>query len=308
MSQNTPSSVLVTGANRGLGLELVQQLLALPQPPKPVFATCRNPSGPQAPSLQDLAEQEPNLRILRLDVTDSASIQLAECQVRHYLSGEGLALLVNNAGVMNHSSLDTVTASDMQLLCQTNVVGPLLLGQTFGSLLRRAARTHPQKELSWARAAIINISSASGSITHLRWWELSQIVSYRCGKVRRVRVPGTLAEFGAPQLCHSPSNSSLSQAALNMLTPCQAMAYAEEGILCAGISPGWVDTDMGSSFLHIVSVSFPSPQSYGTAGSWEQGNRVGLSGEPSGDVRSNDACILATLSQAVGSRRDICCH
>ncbi|KAM9607128.1 C-signal-like [Trichechus inunguis] len=226
MSQNTPSSVLVTGANRGLGLELVRQLLALPQPPKPVFATCRNPSGPQAQSLRDLAEQEPNLRILRLDVTDSASIQLAECQVRHYLSGEGLALLVNNAGVMNRSSLDTVTASDMQLLYQTSVVGPLLLGQTFGSLLRRAARTHPQKELSWARAAIINISSASGSITHLRWWELSQIVSYRCSK-----------------------------AALNMLTRCQATAYAEEGILCAGISPGWVDTDMGSSFLHTLQLT-----------------------------------------------------
>lgn len=36
-------SVLITGANRGLGLEFVKQFLGLPNPPKHLFATCRNP-------------------------------------------------------------------------------------------------------------------------------------------------------------------------------------------------------------------------------------------------------------------------
>ncbi|XP_027563140.1 uncharacterized protein LOC113980083 [Neopelma chrysocephalum] len=41
-------SVLVTGANRGLGLGLVQHLLGLPKPPQWVFATCRDPKGQRA--------------------------------------------------------------------------------------------------------------------------------------------------------------------------------------------------------------------------------------------------------------------
>ena len=40
-----PESVLVTGANRGIGLEFVKQFLALPQPPKHVFAGCRSPDA-----------------------------------------------------------------------------------------------------------------------------------------------------------------------------------------------------------------------------------------------------------------------
>ena len=39
------TSVLVTGANRGLGLEFVKQLVALASPPKHIFATCRQPTA-----------------------------------------------------------------------------------------------------------------------------------------------------------------------------------------------------------------------------------------------------------------------
>lgn len=40
-------SVLVTGSNRGIGLELVRQLAASPRPPQHIFATCRDPEGPR---------------------------------------------------------------------------------------------------------------------------------------------------------------------------------------------------------------------------------------------------------------------
>jgi NAD(P)-dependent dehydrogenase (short-subunit alcohol dehydrogenase family) len=40
-----PQSVLITGANRGIGLEIVKQFLQLLDPPKHIFAGCRNPDN-----------------------------------------------------------------------------------------------------------------------------------------------------------------------------------------------------------------------------------------------------------------------
>ena len=65
------SSALITGANRGLGLEFARQYLA---DGWHVYATCRHPGS--ASELQHLAEaSDHKLRILALDVTDSASAQ-----------------------------------------------------------------------------------------------------------------------------------------------------------------------------------------------------------------------------------------
>ena len=46
-----PENVLITGANRGIGLEFVKQFAALPRPPAHVFAGCRTPDQAKVPKV-----------------------------------------------------------------------------------------------------------------------------------------------------------------------------------------------------------------------------------------------------------------
>eukprot|EP00075_Anas_platyrhynchos_P032685 XP_027321938.1 uncharacterized protein LOC101802025 isoform X4 [Anas platyrhynchos] len=211
-------SVLVTGANRGIGLGLVQHLLGLPNPPEWVFAACRDPKGQRAQELQNLASKHPNLVIVPLEVTEPASIKAAAASVGERLKDSGLNLLINNAGIGNNSSLDNVTQEDLAQMYATNTIGPLLSSQAFLPLLKKAAQGSPGSGLSCSKAAIINMSSYAGSIQDVYVWEYGQAISYRCSK-----------------------------AALNMLTKCQSLGYREHGILCAAFHPGWVITDMGGT-------------------------------------------------------------
>ncbi|KAM6252993.1 C-signal-like [Porphyrio hochstetteri] len=216
-------SVLVTGANRGIGLGLVQHFLGMPKPPEWVFATCRDPTGQRAQELQNLASKHPNLVIIPLEVTDPASIKAAAARVGEQLGDVGLNLLINNAGVAKLNLLDTETLEDMIQVYTTNTVAPLLLGQAFLPLLKKAAERSPGSALSCSKAAVINMSSSGGSITSTYGWDLMQVVSYRCSK-----------------------------AALNMLTKCQSLGYQQHGVLCVALHPGWVQTDMGSSAGHTA--------------------------------------------------------
>ncbi|KFR02983.1 hypothetical protein Y956_09256, partial [Nipponia nippon] len=219
-------SVLVTGANRGIGLGLVRQFLGLTNPPEWVFAACRDPKGQRAQELQNLASRHPNLVIIPLEVTDPASIKAAAARVGEQLGGSGLNLLINNAGIAKMNSLDNETLENMMQVYTTNTVGPLLLSQAFLPLLKKAAQGSLGSALSCSKAAIINMSSSGGSIAFPYGWDLMQVVSYRCSK-----------------------------AALNMLTKCQSLGYREHCILCAALHPGWVQTDMGSSAGHTPPVT-----------------------------------------------------
>ncbi|NXK87186.1 DHB2 dehydrogenase, partial [Formicarius rufipectus] len=163
-------SVLVTGANRGIGLGLVQHLLGLPKPPQWVFAACRDPKGQRAQELQNLASKHPNLVIIPLEVADPASIKAAAAKVGEHLGGSGLNLLINNAGISKINLLENETLEDMTETYTTNTTGPLLMGQAFLPLLKKAAQGSPGSGLSCSKAAIVNMSSIGGSIECLYAW------------------------------------------------------------------------------------------------------------------------------------------
>ncbi|XP_009986613.1 PREDICTED: uncharacterized oxidoreductase C663.09c-like, partial [Tauraco erythrolophus] len=132
--------------------------------------------------LQNFASKHPNLVIIPLDVSDPASVKAAADRVGEQLGGSGLNLLINNAGIAKPNSLDNETPENMSQTYTTNTIGPLLLGQAFLPLLKKAAQGSPGSVLSCSKAAIINMSSYAGSIKDVYLWDYGQVVSYRCSK------------------------------------------------------------------------------------------------------------------------------
>ncbi|MGD9099841.1 MAG: SDR family oxidoreductase [Anaerolineae bacterium] len=143
--------VLITGANRGIGLELVRQCL---EQGDHVFAGCRQPQ--QATELHALAAAHPGqLSVLTLDVTDQESLDASRETVRAQV--EALDVLFNNAAV--HLGDETIRDLDVERLVRTfrvNAVGPVLVAQCYLDLLK--AGNAPR---------IVNISSEAGSISKM---------------------------------------------------------------------------------------------------------------------------------------------
>ncbi len=141
--------MLVTGANRGLGLEFTKQYLRRGER---VFAGCRNPK--QAQDLQDLRRAHPDaLTVLPLDVTNLATIDAVIKMLR--LETGALDLLINNAGVYPHGERPSNLEPDTMLQTyHVNCVGPMMVAQRALPLLRQG--DDPK---------IINMTSRLGSIT-----------------------------------------------------------------------------------------------------------------------------------------------
>ncbi|KAI0642427.1 NAD-P-binding protein [Trametes meyenii] len=144
---------LVTGASRGIGLEIVRQLLASPD--NTVIAGARTPE--KADKLHALAgTAKGSLRIVKLDVSDFDSIRAAAKELEPALSVSGLDYLVNNAGIGEEDTGFTVDPDVLLRIIRTNVAGPALLSNVFLPFLEKG---HAKK--------VLNISSTVGSVASI---------------------------------------------------------------------------------------------------------------------------------------------
>src|SRR5690348_16308031 len=84
------TTVLVTGANRGLGLEFAKQYA---QDGAEVIACCREPD--KAAALNELAKIEKRVRVMALDVRDPKSVRA----LKEKLGDTPIDILINNAGI-----------------------------------------------------------------------------------------------------------------------------------------------------------------------------------------------------------------
>ncbi|RXN19953.1 C-factor-like protein [Labeo rohita] len=209
-------SALVTGGNRGLGLEMVKQLLEA-QCSK-VFAGCRDPDGPNSEALRELAKKHPDvITLVKLDVSDPGSIKESAQKVGSLLGKNGLNLILNNAAVLPQKTMLTTTVEDMINTFNTNVIGPLFVIREYLPYLKTAAKASGKPGMSCDKAAVINISTDASSMAIMPV----------------LKEPFPLFPY------------SISKAGLNMLTIYTARDFKADEILCISIHPGWVRTDMG---------------------------------------------------------------
>ncbi|MDJ0907178.1 MAG: SDR family oxidoreductase [Woeseiaceae bacterium] len=133
-------TVLITGANRGLGLEFAKQYAA---DGWHVIATARKPA--QADALNEL-----DVRVLQLDVTDLESV----AALAKSLGDAPVDLLINNAGIFPRAStIESVDYEDYMRTLAVNTAGPVLVTSAVLPNLRKGERKK-----------IVNITSRLGSI------------------------------------------------------------------------------------------------------------------------------------------------
>lgn len=147
---------LVTGANKGIGLEIVRQLA---QAGFRVFLTARDRQRGEEAS-KKLQQDGNSVEFLQLDVDDEASIEQLAKELASRI--DHLDVLVNNAGILldasNASVLDVEPTLILQTL-QTNTFGPLRLTQKLVPLLAKSDA-----------GKVINVSSGGGQLTDMGNW------------------------------------------------------------------------------------------------------------------------------------------
>jgi NAD(P)-dependent dehydrogenase (short-subunit alcohol dehydrogenase family) len=199
---NDAPTVLITGANRGIGLELARQYAAGGWN---VIATSRHPSShPGRAALAELAAKQPRMLVERLDVTDTSMIRALADKYRT----QPIDVLINNA-----ANVTSTFTQDMEIAGQTydridfdaarrdfdvNSLGPMRVAQAFMPHVQRSS----QKK-------VVNITSLAGS-------------------------------FGQPLPDASAMNYGASKAALNKYSVLLSIAMRPKGVIVALVQPFFV--------------------------------------------------------------------
>jgi len=209
--------VVVTGANRGIGLEFCKQILAKSDG-NSVVASCRDPSA--ATDLTALQKEmgASRLAIVALDVADEKSIakwaeSLASLEpVKAH--GGSISVVINNAGTTGTDGyskweLEDMTADEMMHVYRINTIGPMLVTQ---QLVKRGLVGSSAGSPSDPVSLVGNVTSKVGSVD-----------DNGSGKGYAYRA---------------------SKAALNIVNKSMSIDLADRGVWCQLLHPGWVRTRM----------------------------------------------------------------
>jgi NAD(P)-dependent dehydrogenase (short-subunit alcohol dehydrogenase family) len=188
------STILITGASRGVGLALAECYAARQWK---VIATCRDPA--QATALAAIARQFDNLSVAALDVADDDAVR----DLAHRYSDMSIDVLMNNAGMLGDPEAQSIENLDSDLFAQlmhTNTFAPLLLATSF---LEQVARSQQKK--------IVALTSGLSSIAFTE--HFGRLYFYRASKAALnvamralqadIRARGVTAAVVAPGLVNT---------------------------------------------------------------------------------------------------------
>lgn len=144
-------NILITGAGRGLGANLVDEALKRGYA---VVAGVRNPEKEETMLSQLAAAYGDKLTVVTLDVTDEEGIAALAANLK--AQGRTFGAIINNAAVLTarNTPVEVLDLQDMMTTMDINLYGPIRVVKHFLPLL-----TEPEP-------SIINISSEAGSITN----------------------------------------------------------------------------------------------------------------------------------------------
>ena len=146
----TTPGMLITGANRGLGLEWARQYA---EAGWRVHASCRHPG--EADELRALAATHPGVSVHRLDVTDSEQLRTLQLD----LEDASIDVLLNNAGVYLDKFMSDLGGIDYEVWLRTfavNTLGAVRVSEAFVGQVARSGKK-----------LVVAISSHMGSIAEI---------------------------------------------------------------------------------------------------------------------------------------------
>lgn len=201
---NDTRIALVTGANKGIGLEIARQIA---QAGVHVIIGARNSDRGKA-AVANLASQGLAVQSVLIDLNDHASITGAAQTIR--AEHGRLDILINNAGIVDPQDGPPTQGAPAaaRRIVDTNFVGTLAVTQAMLPLLRQAPN-----------ARIVNLSSALGSLA-------------------------VMGDPTSPYYSARLIGYNASKAAVNMLTVQLAAELQGTGIIVNSVAPGYVKTDL----------------------------------------------------------------
>ncbi len=143
-------SVIITGTNRGIGLDTA---LAFARAGYKVFATMRNPENAIALK-QKIKEESLSITISAMDVDSDESVKTGIAAILQ--ENGSIDVLVNNAGIERHGSIEALTIEDFKSVMETNYFG----------VIRCIKSTLPSMRNN-RNGCIINIASVAGQIASI---------------------------------------------------------------------------------------------------------------------------------------------
>jgi NAD(P)-dependent dehydrogenase (short-subunit alcohol dehydrogenase family) len=180
-------TVLITGANKGIGHEVARQLAAKGFH---VFVGARNAKAGRK-AAEEIAKRNGKATFLEIDVADNGSVTTAA----HEFSNieDHLDVLVNNAGIIVDGDSAILEISDdlFRNTLETNTLGALRVTQAFVSLLRKSKAPR-----------VINVSSGGGQLTGgADGWAPAYCISKTALNGVTVQLAAALPKFAVNSVC-----------------------------------------------------------------------------------------------------------